>query len=119
LRWAQAAVQTAGDVLARLGGNSTGAGVGLRGGSFRIVNGPSTMHVSLDQVRWTEDLAVSGQIDKPTARTGTVHAVLHVVGPQGTAGDLTVEWPEGVAQSVASIRGRLGGVTVLANAPAP
>ena len=119
LRWAQAAVQTAGDVLARLGGNSTGAGVGLRGGSFHIVNDPSTIHVSLDQVRWTEDLAVSGKIDKPAARTGTVHAALHVAGPQGAAGDLTIEWPEGVAAAVASIRGRLGGVIVLANAPAP
>ena len=119
LRWAQAAVQTAGDVLARLGGNSTGAGVGLRGGRFRIVNGLAAIHISLDQVRWTEDLAVSGQIDKPAARTGTVHATLHLAGPQGAAGDLTVEWPEGVAAAVASIRGRLGGVIVRANSPAP
>jgi pimeloyl-ACP methyl ester carboxylesterase len=123
LRWAQAAVQTAGDVLARLGGNSTGTGAGLRGGSFRIVNNPSAIHISLDQVRWTEDLAVSGEIDKPVARAGMVRAVLHVAvlhvaGPQG-AGDLTVEWPEGVADAVATIRGRLGGVSVVANAPAP
>jgi pimeloyl-ACP methyl ester carboxylesterase len=119
LRWAQAAVQTAGDVLARLGGNSTGTGVGLRGGSFRVVNDPSAIHVSLDEVRWTEDLTVSGKIDKPAARTGTVHAALHVVAPQGDTGDLTVEWPEGVAGAVASIHGRLGGVIVLADAPAP
>ena len=58
-------------------------GVGLRGGSFRIVNDPSTIHVTLDQVRWTEDLAVSGKIDKPLARTGTVHAALHFAGPPG------------------------------------
>jgi hypothetical protein len=119
LRWAQAAVQTAGDVLARLGGNSTGAGVGLRGGSFRIMNDASVIHVSLDQIRWTEDLAVSGRIDRPAARTGTAHAALHLAGPQGTTGDLTVEWPEGVADAVASLRGRLGGVTVVANVSAP
>jgi hypothetical protein len=119
LRWARAAVETAGDVLARLGGNSTGTGVGLRGGSFHIANDPSAIHVSLDEVRWTEDLTVSGRIDKPAARTGTVHAALHVVAPQGASGDLTVEWPEGVAEAVATIRGRLGGVIVLANAPAP
>ncbi len=80
---------------------------------------PSAIHVSLDEVRWTEDLAVSGRIDKPAARTGTVHAALHLAGPQGATGDLTVEWPEGVADAVASIRGRLGGVIVLADAPAP
>jgi pimeloyl-ACP methyl ester carboxylesterase len=119
LRWAQAAVQTAGDVLARLRGNSTGTGVGLRGGSFHIVNDASAIHVSLDEVRWTEDLAVSGRIDKPATRTGTVHATLHVAAPQGATGDLTVEWPEGVAEAVASIRGRLGGVILLADAPAP
>jgi TAP-like protein len=119
LRWAQAAAQTAGDVLARLGGNSTGAGVGLRGGNFRIVNDHSVIHISLDQIRWTEDLAVSGRIDKPAARTGTVHAALHVTAPQGAAGDLTVDWPEGVTDAIASIRGRLGGINVVAVAPAP
>jgi pimeloyl-ACP methyl ester carboxylesterase len=119
LRWVQAAVQTAGDVLARLGGNSTGQGVGLRGGTFRAVDDASTVHVRLDQVRWTEDLAVSGQIDKPAARSGTVRASLHIAAAQGSSGDLNVEWPEGTADAVAAVRGRLGGVTVLAEAPAP
>jgi len=119
LRWVQAAVQTAGDVLARLGSNSTGQGVGLRGGTFRAVDDASTIHVRLDQVRWTEDLAVSGQIDKPTARSGTVRAALHLAGAQEFTGDITVEWPEGTADTVASIHGRLGGVTLLANAPTP
>jgi pimeloyl-ACP methyl ester carboxylesterase len=119
LRWVQAAVQTAGDVLARLSGNSTGQGVGLRGGTFRVANDASAIHVALDQVRWTEDLAVSGKIDEPTARSGTVHASLHLAGAQEFTGDLAVEWPEGVADAVASVHGRLGGVTVLASAPAP
>jgi pimeloyl-ACP methyl ester carboxylesterase len=38
LQFVSAAVMTAGDVLARLGGNTTGQGVGLRGGTFRVVN---------------------------------------------------------------------------------
>jgi len=119
LRWVQAAVQTAGDVLARLSGNSTGQGVGLRGGTFRVVHDATAIHVGLDQVRWTEDLAVSGKIDKPAARSGSVHASLHLAGTQEFTGDLTVEWPEGTPDAVASIHGRLGGVTVLASAPAP
>jgi hypothetical protein len=119
LRWVSAAVLTAGDVLARLGGNATGQGVGLRGGSFRIVNEASPLHVTLNQVRWTEDLAVSGIIDRPKARTGAVHASLHLAGSEGLAGDLTVAWPEGIAGAGASIRGTLDGEPVRARTPAP
>ena len=119
LRWVSAAVMTAGDVLARLAGNSSGRGVGLRGGGFRVVNDASAAHVILNQVRWTEDLTVSGKIDRPVARSGTVRATLHLATADGLTGELTVEWPEGIAGSGARIRGRLGGVTVLADAPAP
>ncbi|MGB6306484.1 MAG: alpha/beta hydrolase [Steroidobacteraceae bacterium] len=119
LRWVQAAVQTAGDVLARLSGNSTGDGLGLRGGTFRVVNAPAIIHVTLDQVRWTEDLAVSGKIDKPTARTGTVHATLHLASTEAGSGDLNVEWPEGVVGAEASVHGRLGGAAVQARTLAP
>ena len=59
------------------------------------------------------------QIDKPVARSGTVRASLHMAAAQGSSGDLNVEWPEGTADAVAAVRGRLGGVTVLAQAPAP
>jgi hypothetical protein len=119
LRWTSAAVMTAGDVLARLGGNSTGQGVGLRGGSFRIVHDASTAHVDLNRVRWTEDVTVSGKIDKPLARTGTVRASLHLATADGLSGELSVEWPEGSANSDASIRGILGDVPVHARTPAP
>ena len=119
LRWISAAVMTAGDVLARLGGNSTGQGVGLRGGDFRVVNDTSTTHVILNQVRWTEDLTVSGTIDKPVARTGTVRASLHLATVDGLTGELTVEWPEGIAGSSAGIRGTFGDARVAAQSAAP
>jgi pimeloyl-ACP methyl ester carboxylesterase len=119
LRWVRAAVMTAGDVLARLSGNSEGRGVGLRGGSFRIVNDDSISHITLDQVRWTEDLAVSGKIEKPTPRSGIVRAALHLSAAGGLSGDLAVEWPEGVADPNARIRGTLGGAAVRARTAAP
>jgi pimeloyl-ACP methyl ester carboxylesterase len=119
LRWVSAAVMTAGDVLARLGGNTTGRGVGLRGGSFRVVNDASIIHITLTQVRWTEDLAVSGKIDKPLGRTGVVRAFLQLAAADALTGELTVEWPEGIAGSSAAIRGTLGGATVIARTPAP
>ena len=119
LRWASAAVMTAGDVLARLGGNSTGQGVGLRGGSFRVVNDESATHVMLNQVRWTEDLTVSGKIDRPVARTGTVRASLRLATVDGLTGELSVDWPEGIAGSSASIRGMVGDARVVAQSAAP
>jgi pimeloyl-ACP methyl ester carboxylesterase len=119
LRRVNAAVATAGDVLARLGGNSTGQGVGLRGGTFRVMAAPFATRVNLTQVRWAEDLAVSGEIDKPVDRTGTVRATLHLAGPGALTGNITVEWPEGVADSVAAIRGSVDGAAVLARTAAP
>jgi hypothetical protein len=119
LRWVSAAVLTAGDVLARIGGNSTGQGVGLRGGSFRMISDASAIHLTLDEVRWTEDLSVSGTIDKPLARTGTVHAVLDLKGPEGASGRVTIQWQEGLAGQSASIEGRIGGAAVAAEDPAP
>ena len=119
LQWVSAAVMTAGDVLARLGANSTGRGVGLRGGTFKVVSDPTTIHVTLTGVRWTEDLAVSGTIDKPVSRYGTVHASLHLAGPEGLTGELAVNWPEGVAGSDAAMRGTVGGAIVVARMPAP
>ncbi len=119
LRWISAAVMTAGDVLARLGGNSTGQGVGLRGGTFQAVSGPVSIRVTLSKVHWTDDLAVSGEIDKPVARTGTVRATLNLTGPGALTGNLKVEWPEGTANSVAAIRGTLNGATVAARTAAP
>ena len=119
LRWASAAVMTVGDVLARLPGNSTGAGVGLRGGSFRVVNAAPLVHVTLNQVRWTEDLAVSGTVDKPMVRSGTVRARLQLAMADAPAGELTVEWPEDSARSSAGIHGTLAGAAVHARTPAP
>lgn len=119
LRWVSAAVATAGDVLARLGANSTGQGVGLRGGTFRVTAVAAVKRVSLSQVRWTLDLAVSGEIDKPVNRSGIVRATLHLAGPGTVTGDIKVEWPEGIAGSVAAIRGSIDGADVLAQTPAP
>ena len=119
LQWARAAVLTAGDVLTRLGVNSTGQGVGLRGGDFRVVNDSSIIRVTLNQVRWTEDLTVSGTIEKPASRTGRVRAVLRLSAADGQSGELAVQWREGVAGSRAAVQGTLGGSAVCARTAAP
>ena len=109
LQQANAAVMTAGDVLVRVSANSSGQGVGLRGGTFRIVHDAAAVHVTLDRVRWTEDVAVSGEIDRSAARGGRVRAKLQVTTTNGQNGELEVEWPEDVAGSSAVIRGALNG----------
>jgi hypothetical protein len=119
LQQVSAAVMTAGDVLARIDANSSGRGVGLRGGIFHIAIDASAVHLTLDAVRWTEDVAVSGKIDKPSARTGSVRASLELIDGGKRSGELQVEWPQGAAGSNATIRGSFNGVSVIARAPAP
>ncbi len=119
LRYVSAAVLTAGDVLVRLRSNSTGRGPGLRGGSFHIASRAGSVRVVLDGVRWTEDLAVSGTIDAPAGRGGTVRARLEIAGPAGLSGRLRISWQEGAAAPVARIRGAFGATAVVAQSAAP
>jgi hypothetical protein len=123
LQWVSAAVMTVGDVLTRIRANSSGHGVGLRGGTFRVVSQSSLVHATLNKVKWTEDLAVSGKVDAPAGRSGTVRAHLMVADASANSGarsgELTVEWTEGIADSTAAIRGTLDGAAVRARTPAP
>jgi hypothetical protein len=73
----------------------------------------------LTEIRWTEDLTVSGKIERPRGRIGEVRAWLHLAGADGLTGDLIALWPEGIADSRANIRGTLNGAAVHAQVPAP
>jgi pimeloyl-ACP methyl ester carboxylesterase len=117
LKVVSAAVQTVGDVLARLESNTSGEAKGLRGGSFRIARDDAAVHLSLDGVRWTEDLSVSGTIDRSSA-SGEVRAALELTGPAGS-GRLDIRWREGVAQASARITGEIEGARVVAVQAAP
>jgi pimeloyl-ACP methyl ester carboxylesterase len=131
LRLAAAAVLTAGDVLARVDSNSTGHGAGLRGGTLRVTRSVAGIHLELDGVRWVDDVAVSGSVDRPRGRNGIVRAHLQVSpangsstlpeadGLVGLVGRLTIQWPEGADHANAHIRGTLGHTKVLAQSPAP
>lgn len=117
LRAARAALETAGDVLARLGANTSGRGVGLRGGTFRITRDGGAAHVALDRVRWTEDLAVSGTLDR--SPDGRIEAHLDLDGSGGLSGRLDLGWGSREENARARIEGALGGVRLSAEAPAP
>jgi hypothetical protein len=92
--------------------------VGLRGGTFRVRQTPGSYRVSLREVRWTEDLVVSGQIDV-SRRSGFVHASLELGGAPDTRGTLVLEWREGASAPRVTVGGMLAGRAVIADAPAP
>lgn len=118
LRAVTAALLTAGDVIARLDSNTTGEGVGLRGGTFSIKVRAARYELILHNVRWSEELAVSGTLSLP-GRSGRVVGQLTLAGADGLSGPLRVSWVEGVTKARAQIRGKLGKVMVVAEMPAP
>jgi hypothetical protein len=119
LRFASAAVLTAGDVVTRAALSSSGQGVGLRGGRFTVVERNGGQVVTLDAVRWTQDLAVSGTLEKTPGPASRVRAHLRLVGEDSLAGVVQIEWDDDAAEAVAEVRGTLSGARVAARMPAP
>jgi hypothetical protein len=119
LRFASAAVLTAGDVVTRLRVSASGHGMGLRGGRFAIAAGKGAQVAKLDAVRWTEDLAVSGTLERALAAPNRVRAHLRLAGAGAVEGTLDVGWDDEAPGAMADIRGRIGGARVAARMPAP
>ncbi|MGH8139002.1 MAG: alpha/beta fold hydrolase [Steroidobacteraceae bacterium] len=118
LRAVSGAVFTVADVIDRIDANTAGTGPGLRGGTFTLAAAAGRYLLTLHEVRWTEDLAVSGTIHWP-GRSGAAQADLAVKGPGGMSGSLQVHWIEGAAQARAQVAGELGNARVVAETPAP
>jgi pimeloyl-ACP methyl ester carboxylesterase len=130
LRVASAVASTVADVAARALLSTSGTGVGLRGGAFRVHSTPAAVRISLDGVRWVEDVRVSGTIHRTPGRVAAIKADVRLTSTAGadsadaspaggTAGRLTIRWSEGVDPSWATITGQVGGSTVAARMPAP
>ena len=117
LRAVTAALLTVEDAIVRAAENGAGPGAGLRGGSFTATRLAGGYHLVLRDLRWTEELSVSGEADWP-GRTGEVRARLELATPQ-LRGKLEAHWSEGSAAARALVHGSLGGRTVVAEAPAP
>jgi hypothetical protein len=92
-------------------------GVGLRGGRF-TTRGYMRVGFELHDVRWVQDVAVSGTVlwDRST---GAIRARVTIRGPNTPDGSLSMAWNDFRTQPIASIRGRLGGVRVAYELPAP
>ena len=65
LRAVSAALLTAGDAMVRASEVSPGSGVGLRGGTFSVRETHGAYQLTLRELRWTEDLVVSGTVEFP------------------------------------------------------
>ncbi|MBS0578822.1 MAG: alpha/beta fold hydrolase [Proteobacteria bacterium] len=118
LRVVTAALLTSEDVISRAQAQGAGSGLGLRGGSFTVADAAGGYRIALDEVRWTEDVSVSGTVDW-AGRSGAVRGVVRIKGPRGASGPLEFEWTEGGVQPRATVSGKLGGESVTAEAPAP
>jgi hypothetical protein len=93
-------------------------GWGPCGGRFSVSETEGGYRFGLQDLRWAEDLAVSGTVELPR-RSGAAHAALRLAGAGQFSGTLEPEWPEGQPLARAQVRGRIGAQTVAAEAPAP
>lgn len=115
LSLAAAAVATADDAIDRLESRQgEGKGPGLRGGSFTTAKAAGGTRLTLDRLRWAEDLAVSGTVEVPDGQ-GTATAELSIEG----RGTLTASWPVMAASSRVRITGAIDGKPIMAEMPAP
>jgi pimeloyl-ACP methyl ester carboxylesterase len=112
------AVLTVGDAIARIASSTTGRGKGLRGGSFAIASAADGTRVLLNDLRWAEDLGVSGNVFRPL-HSGAGAADIVVVGPDGRKGTLSVRWREGESRARARVTGNFGATPVVAETAAP
>jgi len=118
LQAAAAAALTAGDAIARWWVNTSGSGVGLRGGQFQYTSAGDITNFTLDNSQWVDDLAVSGTIAWQYATPGAVLAQLAFNTPAGS-GALQISWDDRQPQAQATIQGTIGGRAIAAAMPAP
>lgn len=113
LQRAAAALYAAADALARWWVNSSGSGVGLRGGRFAYASGVASTDFTLDGLRFTADVAASGSL-RWHGGSGLVQAQLQIDG-----GTLQASWPARAPGATATLRGTLDGRRVVATMAAP
>jgi hypothetical protein len=107
-----------GDVAIRAPGNSGGHGVGLRGGTYEIASDANGTRIRLHEVRFTQDLAVSGSVSKPTNPSRFVTARLELSTPAGLSGHIEARWRGEVPDARVTLRGTIEGKPLAATVPA-
>ena len=110
LKVASAIAATVADALVRAHAADGGVVAGLRGGQVSQRPAPAGLALRLDEVRWTEDVTVSGAVTE-AAGQDKVDADLVVRSPSG-AGRVALLWAKGSGD--ATVTGHLAGRAVRA-----
>ena len=117
LRLASAAAETVGDAIARYYVSTTGAGAGLRGGTFSFKASATGYVLKLHELKWSEDVSVNGTVDW-NQLTGNIAANVTVTAP-GHSGELDIAWNDQLTDAEASLSGKIDGTALIAERPAP
>jgi hypothetical protein len=117
-RIASVAVEVAGDMIARYWASYGTTGAGLRGGTFSYVSTSVGYRWTLDAVRWTEDIAVSGTLDWNF--NNNMMAADFVLDQDGSRiGSVKVRWNDADVHAVATVVGKIQGAVVNGERVAP
>jgi hypothetical protein len=117
-RIAAAALETVGDVIAQWYATVGTHLHGLRGGRFSYVETADGYDFALKELRWTEDLAVSGIVSW-NMNTNIVTAQVTISSRGVPAGTLRLRWNDADYHATARVQGQVNGATVNARRIAP
>jgi pimeloyl-ACP methyl ester carboxylesterase len=117
LQVAAAAVEAAGDAIARWWMNYSGTGVGLRGGTFQYT-GNNITSFTLTGYKFTNDVAVTGTMVWNFS-SGQISANLSVTGLASESGNLQISWSGTQTHAQATIAGSIAGRHIAATMYAP
>ncbi len=115
---AAAVAQTIGDIVSEYYNNTSGAGAGLRGGTFTITRTATGYNLVMQDVKWTTDLAVSGTIVW-NQLTSQIAATASFTTADGHSGTEVISWNDRETEAEATLSGRIDGATLDAIMLAP
>jgi len=115
---AAAVAQTVGDVVSEYYNNTTGAGAGLRGGTFRLKSTATGYDLIMQNVKWTTDLSVSGTIAWYQL-TGAIAASTSFITTDGHTGAVDIGWNDQETEAQATLTGIIDSHELAATMLAP
>jgi pimeloyl-ACP methyl ester carboxylesterase len=117
-RIAASALEAVGDVIARYYVTYNDFDRGLRGGKFTYTTSGTVWVFTLSELRWTEDVAVSGTVSwNQVNNIITAQVTLERAGTQ--LGTLQIRWNDAHIDAMASVTGEIQGATLVAQRIAP
>jgi pimeloyl-ACP methyl ester carboxylesterase len=114
---ASAVTETVGDVIARYYITTSGIDSGLRGGTFTLSSSSTGYTFVLDNLKWANDLAVSGNLGW-NQLTGAISGEVTFVA-SGHTGNVSIAWNDQQTEAIATLTGVIDGDTLAATRIAP